>query len=185
LSVLAHNKACPQDFMPAHDLLEAPFQPGNIQVAFEPPGEGHVVEGVAGLKAIQKPKLLLRVREREERRPDSGSFLRRMRRLLRGDLRRLGTGNTKALLFQQALQKFPFFFQDILFQHSSSGSHLPAAFLEMFCRFKLYDHKNRQFLCLLLDGLLFTFARKQAVGPASGQYGRSTSISCFVDIGPG
>ena len=66
--LLVHYKAGPQLFMPPYHLLQAPLQRGDIQIAFEFPRQGHVIEVTAWLELVEKPKLLLLVRKRENRR---------------------------------------------------------------------------------------------------------------------
>src|SRR5262249_36400219 len=74
--IVLHHKAGPQDFMSPYHLLKSPFQPGNIQIAFEPPGYRNVVERIARIEPVQYPRLLLLVGEREKRWSWPGTYRR-------------------------------------------------------------------------------------------------------------
>jgi hypothetical protein len=65
--LLVHHKTGPQLFMPSYHLPQSPLQREDIQVAYEFPGQRHVVEVAARLELVEKPKLLLLVRKRKNR----------------------------------------------------------------------------------------------------------------------
>src|ERR1700746_480046 len=69
-----HHKAGPEDFMPSYHLLQTLFQPGNIQVSLESPGHRDVVERIARIKSIKKPKLLLLIGKGKKRRSWGRSY---------------------------------------------------------------------------------------------------------------
>src|SRR5579864_5236616 len=110
--------------MPPYHLLKASFQPGHIQVTLDPPCHKHVVESISGLEPVQKPKLLLRIGKRKQRRPYAGTISRRKGLLLLMSDSGCSLRNAKAFLLQQAMQEFPLFFQEVFFQRGSSGRHL-------------------------------------------------------------
>ena len=60
-----HGEAGTQGLVAADDLIERPGKRRHIKLAGQPQGRWNVVKGVAGLKLIEEPQALLRVRQRQ------------------------------------------------------------------------------------------------------------------------